>query len=170
MGIKSRLRKFLNFKGIEDSEFELKCNLPIGYIATGIRGSIHQKKLEGIRRQFPELNIGWLLSGDGEMIRKYTSKSRSTGDNGFMGTPISQSIGDVSGQNAGRDINNTASCCERAWINEIEAQRHLTEKAYSIAETAQAQLSVALSQITDILAKNDEQTKVFIALLQSKNI
>lgn len=50
-------------------KFELTCGLSLGYI-NNIRVSIQPDKVTRIVDCFPELNAGWLLSGEGEMLKK----------------------------------------------------------------------------------------------------
>jgi len=66
-GVKERIKKFIEYKKISVREFERRCNLSNGYV-NGINQTIMPNKASIINRQFPELNIGWLLAGTGEML------------------------------------------------------------------------------------------------------
>ena len=65
--VKERIKKFIEHKKISVREFERRCNLSNGYV-NGIDQTIMPNKVSIINQQFPELNIGWLLSGSGEML------------------------------------------------------------------------------------------------------
>lgn len=50
-------------------KFELTCGLSLGYI-NNIRVSIQPDKVTRIADNFPDLSTGWLLTGEGEMLKK----------------------------------------------------------------------------------------------------
>lgn len=68
MGVKERLTEFLNYKGISKTEFGRKIGVSSAYVSS-IRRSIDKEKVKSIALNFPDLNIDWLLYGDGEMFR-----------------------------------------------------------------------------------------------------
>lgn len=167
--IKERLISFIKSLGIGQGKFESQCGLANGYV-NNIRRSITPEKLQQIALCFPMLNTGWLMTGEGEMLKQdsYNIKTGEVVGNGnSIGSPVNQNIGEVTGQNAGRDIHIAASCDNEIWLKELEKQRLLTEKAQHIAETAQTQLSTALAQITDLINQNKEQFNQFMGLLQT---
>lgn len=167
--VKQRLIKFIQYLGISTRSFEGNCNLSFGYVAN-LKSSPSADKIMSILNAYPSLSQAWLMTGEGEMLRHETISVTTedvSGDSNSVGSPIHQNIGEVSGgQNAGRDINNTTTDSEK-WFDELEAQRKLTEKAQSIAETTQAQLSTALEQITTLIRQNNEQFNQFMVLLQN---
>lgn len=65
--VKDRLMLFIEHKGISVRQFERETNLSNGYVR-GIDKTIMPNKLEGISLQYSELNTGWLLTGEGEML------------------------------------------------------------------------------------------------------
>ena len=67
--IKDRLKAFAKYKGLGQGKFESKCGLSNGYI-NNIRQSIQPDKLQKIALQFPDLNTGWLMTGEGEMLKR----------------------------------------------------------------------------------------------------
>ena len=67
--VKERLAIFLKKKKISQSKFEKMCGMSNGYV-NNMKSSISPEKLSNVAKQFPELNIGWLLVGEelgGEM-------------------------------------------------------------------------------------------------------
>lgn len=68
MSVKKRLKEFIKYKGISVRSFEIKCGLSNSYISN-MRVSIQPEKISCIAEQFPELNMGWLMTGEGEMIK-----------------------------------------------------------------------------------------------------
>lgn len=61
--VKERLIRFLKYKKLSQSRFEKMCGLGNGYV-NNIRSAIGPNKIPNIIRQFPELNIAWLLLGE----------------------------------------------------------------------------------------------------------
>ncbi len=66
--VKERLLKFIQSTSITTAEFERRIGVSGGYVSN-ISKSIQPDKLEKISKEFPELNINWLLLGDGPMKR-----------------------------------------------------------------------------------------------------
>ncbi len=67
MSVKQRLKEYL--KSIKLSERAFGCTIGVssGYVS-GMRQSIQPDKIESIAKHFPNLNTGWLLTGQGEML------------------------------------------------------------------------------------------------------
>lgn len=74
---KERLLLFLKHKGLKNAVFEKMMGLSNGYI-NSMRKGLGYDKLEQISISFPELNIGWLLTGEGSMLKDENSNLRST--------------------------------------------------------------------------------------------
>lgn len=90
--VKERLIKFIKYKGLSQKRFELSVGLPNGYV-NNIVSSVTQGKLQKISLQYPELNKGWLLTGDGEMLNT-SADDKSTKD----GIPFYENIPTSGGQ------------------------------------------------------------------------
>lgn len=69
MNVKDRLIKFIEYKNLNKNKFEKTCGLSTGYIGN-MRVSIQPDKIKSIATNFPELNTGWLLTGEGEMLKE----------------------------------------------------------------------------------------------------
>lgn len=67
MSVKERLTEFLKVKQISKSEFARRIGVSNAYI-TSMRVSIQPEKAQRIALTFPELNMQWLLLGEGEML------------------------------------------------------------------------------------------------------
>ena len=72
--IKDRLLMYIRHLGIGQRKFECNCGLSNGYV-NNMRKSISPDKLRVISGCYPDLNTGWLMTGEGEMIKKETSTS-----------------------------------------------------------------------------------------------
>jgi hypothetical protein len=69
MTVKERLIEFLKYKKIGQKKFAQEVGLSDGYV-NAIRVSIQPNTLHKIAMQYPELNTGWLLTGEGKMLKK----------------------------------------------------------------------------------------------------
>ena len=65
--IKDRLEAYLKAKKESKSEFGRKIGVSNSYISS-MRKSIQPDKMEKIKKMYPDLNIEWLMTGEGDMI------------------------------------------------------------------------------------------------------
>lgn len=66
--VKERLSFYLLQKGINKSEFGRRIGVSSAFI-TSMRKSIQPDKIAAIKRNFPDLNTDWLLTGEGDMLK-----------------------------------------------------------------------------------------------------
>lgn len=81
MSVKQRLVEFAKFKERSVRQFEMNCGLTVGYI-NAIRVSVQPDKVNSIALYYPDLNTGWLLTGEGEMLK--SSSDTSTNNNELL--------------------------------------------------------------------------------------
>ena len=67
--MKERLIKFLAYLKIGQKQFEQKAGLSNGYVDK-VSDNITLKSLNKIESAYPELNISWLKTGEGEMLNR----------------------------------------------------------------------------------------------------
>lgn len=67
--VKQRLATFAKSQQISVRKFERSCGLTEGYI-NAIRVAPGPDKVAMILKAYPELNVDWLLTGEGEMVKK----------------------------------------------------------------------------------------------------
>lgn len=87
MSIKERARIFCAHKGIKVADFERASNLSNGYL-NNVRKSPSLEKVEGIRVAYPDLNVHWLITGQGEMLKTQSTNTVVTGDVSGNGNQI----------------------------------------------------------------------------------
>jgi SOS-response transcriptional repressor LexA len=63
-----RLKQFIDYKGLSNRKFSEAAGLSNGFI--GKVKEIGSSKLSSIVDSFPELNLEWLVTGRGEMLKK----------------------------------------------------------------------------------------------------
>ncbi len=68
MDLKSRFKALCNHLGLSIREFERECQLNRGNISN-MTGAIGSDKIAKIATRFPEVDIYWLLTGKGSMLR-----------------------------------------------------------------------------------------------------
>ena len=66
MGIKEKLREYVHFKRMSNSEFCRIIDVSDKFLATD--GAIYSNVLPKVRKVFPDLNMDWLLFDEGDML------------------------------------------------------------------------------------------------------
>lgn len=89
-----RLSQFIQYQELSIRAFELSINASDGMIRRAIsnKTDIQSKWLTVIAENYPDLNIDWLITGKGEMIRGKLSESPDTTKNYFTENPENLSI------------------------------------------------------------------------------
>ena len=67
MDLKSRLREFIDYKGLSVQSFELQCGLSNGAVSK-MGNNTRRSTIDKISKTYPELNTNWLLTGEGGML------------------------------------------------------------------------------------------------------
>lgn len=148
-------------QGIVHSQQELGAICGItnkSYLSQLVNGhSFNREFINKFSEIDSRVNIDWLLTGEGEML-----KSEAI---------MTQTIGDNSGQNAGRDINNPP--CPNAtlnMLNELKELRHLAEQQLQVYASSldkkDEQIRAAHQHIDTLIWQNQEQFSRFMSLLE----
>lgn len=66
MSAKERLKEFLSYKKIGRNRFEDQIGVSTGYVSSKSM-TITSDVIEKTKRMFPDLNLDWLIIGEGEM-------------------------------------------------------------------------------------------------------
>lgn len=77
--VKKRLILFIQHLGVSQGKFEREVGLANGYV-NNIRVSITPEKLKMIALRYPELNKGWLMTGEGEMLTSSKTTTQIAGE------------------------------------------------------------------------------------------
>lgn len=67
-----RIRKMLKMKGVSEKSLASKLGVAQSTINSALKPekeNISSKLLEGIMKEFPDVNIAWLLTGEGNMLK-----------------------------------------------------------------------------------------------------
>lgn len=74
--VQQRLIQFIDYKNLSKNAFESICGLSKRYVSNlhGIPGA---RVIKSISLKFPELNIAWLVSGEGDMIKRVSLDSNA---------------------------------------------------------------------------------------------
>lgn len=68
MDIKARLKKYALSKGLSDRAFAMRAGLASSFISS-CKGMLTAVTINKLSVCYPDLNISWLLTGEGEMLR-----------------------------------------------------------------------------------------------------
>ncbi|NBV10268.1 MAG: hypothetical protein EBS04_02230 [Chitinophagia bacterium] len=77
-----RIAIFIYFKKISPHAFEQKINLSNGYFSKQLKhlGSVGSDILIKIYQAYPELDILWILTGEGQMLKEAVQQSQQIDD------------------------------------------------------------------------------------------
>jgi len=66
-----RIKQYIDFKGIKVSIFEKEVGMSNGSFASQLKNNktIGVNKLENILKKYSEINVEWLLTGNGNMLK-----------------------------------------------------------------------------------------------------
>lgn len=92
--LKQRLAEFLAYLKMGQAKFAESVGLSKGF-ANNVGDSIRTENLQKISMIYPDLNLTWLLTGEGEMIKSSVSVNQRIGR-------IDNNHGAVVGHNAGQ--------------------------------------------------------------------
>lgn len=125
MGMQERFNEFISYKRMSKRKFQLSIGVSNSYIQN-IVNNISEDVLNRISKIYPELNTDWLLTGEGEMLNPSISQS-VTGNHNTA----------VAGN--GNQVNTSTL------IEELAAQRRLTEKVQMQLDKSQEQIDRLLT-------------------------
>lgn len=140
---RERLQVYLDFKRLGLNEFAKMCEVNPSSLSR-VKQSLSKAVLRKIENH-SDLNTDWLIKGEGEMLRPSSVHQESRGDDSpnIMGN---------------ENEVNSASAFSR-FMDELSAQRTLTEKAI---ESSSANLKLSM----EAMKKRDDQIDRLIALLE----
>lgn len=75
MNITDRIKIYAGYKGISINHFEVKSDIARGSLRY-VKQSIGSEKIANIMKAFPDLNVSWLITGEGNMINAIQDESR----------------------------------------------------------------------------------------------
>lgn len=81
--VRDRLEYYIAHKGLSVRKFEILIGASNGYVSN-IKLNITPAKQKQIQSAFPDLNMAWLLTGEGDMLRHAPSQN-ITGNNNIVG-------------------------------------------------------------------------------------
>lgn len=69
-----RMKKFLKYANTNQGKFEEDCNLGNGFVSK-IAGSFHPGSKQKIGLVYPDLNLNWVITGEGTMLHSQSGES-----------------------------------------------------------------------------------------------
>lgn len=139
MDLNERIYRYLEFKGITPREMEVRANLSNGAVSKMGNGT-RRSTIDKISNAFPDLNIPWLLTGEGDMLIGDTPIT-----NNGTNQQVAQNVRGHVTQSVTTDLATTIS--ELTEI--IKQSQAIASTSQEIAITAQRQLNSTLNQLTE---------------------
>ena len=121
--MKERLLQFIDYLGFTKAEFERKCGLGNGSVSK-MGDNTRMSTIDAISNLYPELNIAWLRTGEGSMIKSTTptiTQHNTYGHNINTQGPV--------------QIGSTANDAEYAEVEEITGAPVLPASMYKASNT-----------------------------------
>lgn len=143
--VKERLIAFINYLGMSKNAFENACGLSTRYVSN-ISASVSPGKLKQISLKYPELNVEWLLTGQGDMLRETQSTPTISGDITVTGN------GNTNIGHGNTYINDTGNNDDATYIEVEEVERAPILSA-TLARAPQVDVLEAVSEKADELEK-----------------
>lgn len=128
--VKERLKTFIDYKKMSVRAFERTCGLSFGFVGN-MKNSMQPDKITKIIHCFPELNPGWVMTGEGEMLKPTNTQ------NVYGGEKITQT----------GNINECESDALMLALNEISEMRKLLDRAIATNERTNDRLLTLLENI-----------------------
>ena len=122
MSVKQRLIEYLESKKISQRGFSISIGMHPNYV-TNIKNSIQPDVVHKISVHCPDLNTGWLLTGEGEMLKNNVT---ITGD-----IHVNNKSGAITG-NMITGNNNTIDCATE--VEYLKEQCKLKDKIIELLE------------------------------------
>ena len=122
---KERIIAFIDAIGVSIRAFEMDCGLSNGII-NNLKGSFSKSTLDKISAKYPELNINWLVVGEGSMLKPNEPTiiyNKGTANNAVSGSGIIS----VSNQEQSKEVEYLKSI-----IKEKDEQIKLLKKMLNI--------------------------------------
>lgn len=107
--VRERLTEYLKVKKISKSAFGRAIGASSAFV-TSIQKTIGSEKIQAITLNYPDLNIEWLLTGEGQMLKPQSANSVSVGsvsgngnsfvagNNNNIGTPRHEDVETIEGE------------------------------------------------------------------------
>lgn len=130
--VKERLKQYLDYKHLSQNEFARQCGINSTSL-TRLKPNTSKATLGHIDRN-SDLNIQWLLTGEGNMLKPATQNANNITGHNVCGVNVN-----------GRDID--IKC-----PSEYETLLNIVSNHNNIVAKMQAQLDKAQSQIDELIA------------------
>ena len=116
-----RFTQYMKYKGLNDNQVTVQCGIGVGVIGQARKGKsdLGAKTITKILEKYQDLNRVWLLTGEGSMLIDIANSTVQSSDKKV-----------IEGDNNINNQNGIDSKTINKFLDEIAAQRRLTEKAH----------------------------------------
>ena len=179
--VKKRLSIFLKKIGSNNNQFVVKMGYTQGFLNS--KGGISESKLMEISKTYSQLNMNWLLTGDGEMLKNISENSQnnlkqtspeernteSTNEN--QDVPMSEILEFMKLVSANMDSQlksfHLQMSEQRVEMKEqrIAMMAELKEQRLAMVEQFTKLYTLMDKQFTEIAKRNDAESKILQAMV-----
>ena len=96
----TRITNYAKSKKMSVRQFELSCGFKSGWVGN-IKSQVDIERINIISANYPDLNINWLFTGNGDMLNSKTSQSEPIQTNELPMLPFSAVAGFLAENNSG---------------------------------------------------------------------
>ena len=144
--IKERLQTYLKEKRINNSEFGRIIGVSNAYISS-MRKAPSPDVLSQLSTKFPDLNIGWLITGDGSMLKPVEPQESNTYDYSIaQGVPFydteAAACGQLAGFGSALDANNPSDIIVVPGMRAKEGDFFIRTRGRSMIDTLHPEHSI----------------------------
>ncbi|WP_421811724.1 hypothetical protein [Flagellimonas sp.] len=125
MEINDRLKEFVSHIGLSERQFAFNCGLSEGALRPG--KNLNGTGLAKVKKTYPELNLYWVLLGEGEMVMNSDDIIRESGVNKTAIT-VDQLITEKINQIIEEKVGNVKELIRELIISEMEAELESAKK------------------------------------------
>ena len=160
MKVIERIYQYIDFKGVSRADFERKNLISNGYLAKMYRrkADVGEGIMTQILENSPDLSPGWLLTGEGSMLK--TQPANSAGH---------VVIGDFKGETSHFGDISISNGAERDALNTKEGVNIDGSKA-EMNQILAAEIERLKAQVDLLMAQNKEQTSQIGVLLNRLSV
>lgn len=164
--LKSRLLEFIASRRISVRRFEMECGFPNSYVSN-LKSNITSKRLDAIVARYPELNVTWLVTGQGAMLNEASAPVSFRDGTASSPDDIERRLSEMNLRmmQTVADLSEREMEMNRRYQNCIDFMLAHREKALAAFEAERARTSELMAHINRIQEQNQSLIEMINSLM-----